>query len=71
MDIEISQEDRNRIELVFIQRMTNARVKFKSKTFYKLQAEFFSGVMAAYNLVPPYWAITIMTNREIVAKYNI
>lgn len=59
-------ETKNRVEKAFKDRCITQGVKFKSKKFYELQAEFFAGAMSVLNEIPPDWGINIMTGREII-----
>ncbi len=64
--MKITIEEQTRIENVFIQRCKNNYIKFKSKKFYELQVEFFSGACAALNEIPVSWGICITSRRKIV-----
>jgi hypothetical protein len=63
-------EELKRIETVFKSRCITQQVKFKSRAYYKMQLEFFSGAMAALNICPPHWIICITSNREIIENYG-
>ncbi len=65
---DLSKEEIQRIEEIFKQRCINNEVKFRSKKFYELQVEYFSGVMAALNIQSPSWVLLMTCGREIV-KY--
>lgn len=64
-----SNQKKKEIEEVFKQRCLNNDIKYKSKKYYELQTEFFSGAMAVYNEAIPSWSIMIMSGREIIEKY--
>ena len=67
----ITKEEKERIEESFKQRCINNNIKFKSKKFYEVQSEFFSGVMIALNITIPGWYISIISGREIINDYGI
>jgi hypothetical protein len=66
--VTMTQEQKERIEQIFIDRCKGQNIKCKSKRFYVNQCEYFTGAMAALNINLPYWTICIMSGREIV-KY--
>lgn len=65
----ITSEEVHRIETTFKERCKMFSIKYKSKKFYELQAEYFIGAMTALNINFPHWSIAIMSGREIIDTY--
>lgn len=67
----MTEEQRKKVEELFIERCKTQSIKLGSKKFYTEQASFFAGVMLALHVtsgeVPnAYWALCCMSNRNIV-----
>lgn len=65
------------IEVHFRNRCIAQEVKYNSKRFKVVQAEFFAGVMAALhiagyeNAILPKWTISIFSSRDFIEPYKL
>ena len=64
----IPEETRKRVETDFQARMIRDGHKWGSKGYMTAQYHYFTGAMIALNAIPAYWAICLMSGREIIEK---
>lgn len=59
-----------RVEERFVSLCKSNDIKYMSKTYYKYQHVYFNGAIAVLDEVPAKWGVCLMSEREIVEKYD-
>jgi len=66
----MTDDVREKVQQQFIDRCKTQAIQYNSKTFKKMQVEFFSGAMsilvAMREQIDPRWTVCLLVNRNIV-----